>query len=114
MTVTATFDHRPARVPQVPVQPLFPQHSDECGEQRDQKTRIHETGDGDDVARRIFPNRWNGRNLAGDGGLIKSEEDGAEESGGLFIRIRLEVGIYVDDKRRADSRKQTRLGEQVK
>jgi hypothetical protein len=33
LAVSATLDHRPARVPQVPVEPLFSQHRDECGEQ---------------------------------------------------------------------------------
>jgi len=57
----------------------------------------------------VFLNRWNGRGLTGDGGLVESEEDGAEEGGGLFIGIGLEVGMDIDDESRADGREQTCL-----
>ena len=50
-----------------------------------------------------------GRGLIGGGGLIKSEEDGAEEGGGLLVWIGLEVRLDVDDESRADGREQTRL-----
>ena len=109
LTVAATLDHRPARVPQVPIQPLLAQHGDERGEHGDQKTRVHETGDGNDLARRTFLNRWNGGGLTGDGGLVESEEDCAEESRRLLVRVGLEVRMDVDDKSRAYGRKQTRL-----
>ena len=52
--------------------------------------------------------------VTGDGGLIESEEDSAEEGGGLLIGIGLEVRVDIDDKRRADGREQTRLREQVR
>ena len=41
LTVPATLDHRPTRMPQVAVEPLFAQHRDESGKQRDQKTPVH-------------------------------------------------------------------------
>ena len=91
LTVAATFDYRPAGIPQVPIQPLLSQHGDERGEQGDQKTCIHKTGDSDDLARWIVLNRWNGGGLAGDGGLIESEENCAKEGGGLLVWIGLEV-----------------------
>ena len=114
MTVSASLDHRPARIPQVSVEPLLAQHGDECGEQGDQETRIHETGDSDDPARRAFLKRWNDGGLTGDGRLIESEEDGSEEGRRSIVRIGLEVRMDVDDKGGADGGEQTSLQEQVR
>ena len=87
---------------------MLPQHRDECSKQGHQKTRVHETGDGDDLARRTFLDRRNGRGFTGDGGLIESEEDGAEGSG-LVIWIWLEVRMDIDDESGADGGEQTGL-----
>ena len=51
--ISATLDHRPARILQVLVEPLFAQHRDENGKQRDQKACVHEPGDGDNLTGRI-------------------------------------------------------------
>ena len=111
LAISATLNHRPARIPQVSVQPLFPQHRDECSQQRDQETRIHQAGRCDDLARWVFLNGRNGGGLAGNGGLVESEEDSTKEGGGLFVGVGLEVRMDVDDKGRADGRKQTSLQE---
>jgi len=102
--MSATLDHRPARIAQVSVQPLLPQHRDERREHGDYQTRVHETGDGDGLALRGLLDGWNGGGLTGNGGLIEGEEDGTEDGSGLFIWIGLEVRMDVDDKRRADGR----------
>ena len=70
---------------------MIPEHSNERGKQGGQNARIHETGDGDGFARWISLNRWDGRSLAGDGGLIESEENSAEEGRRLFVWIELGV-----------------------
>jgi hypothetical protein len=70
---------------------LLAQHGDEHGEHGDQKTRVHDTGDSDDLAWWVLLNRWGGGNLTGDSRLVESEEDGAEEGGRLLVGIRLEV-----------------------
>ena len=116
LMVSAALDHRSARIPQVLVQPLFPQHGDECGQQGDQKARVHEIGSGDDLARWIFLNRWNDGGLAGDSGLIESEKDGAEEGHGLvvLVRVGLEVRLDVDNGSRTDGGEQTRLRARVR
>ena len=88
---------------------MLAQHGDERGKQGDHKARVHETGGGDDFGRRGLLIRWNGGGLTGDGGLIESDEDSAEEGSGLLVGIGLEVRMYIDDKRGADSREQTRL-----
>ena len=93
---------------------MLAQHSDECGEHGYYETRVHETGHGDDLARWIFLGWWDGRGLTRDGGLIESEEDRAEEGGGLLVRIGLEVRMDVDDEGRADGGEQTSLQEQVR
>ena len=109
LTLLAALGHRPARTAQVPAQPLLSQHGGECGEQGQKKARVHETSDGDDLARRALLNGWNGGGLTGDGGPIESEEDGAEESRRLFVRVGLEVRMDIDDESGADGRGQTRL-----
>ena len=68
----------------------FPKHGDECGEQGDQKTRVHEPSDGDDLTRWVFLNRWNGGGFTWDSGLIESQEDRGQESHGLFVWVGLE------------------------
>jgi len=98
LTVATALDHRPARIAQVSVQPLLPQHGDECSKQGDKQTCIHETGDGDDLAWRAFLNRWNGGGLTGDGRLIKSEEDDTEDGSGLLVGIGLEVRMDINDE----------------
>jgi len=114
VAVSTSLDHRPTRIPQVSVQPLLAQHRDECGEHGDCETRAHETGDGDDLARRAFPNGWNDGGLTGDGGLIESGEDSSEEGRRSFVRVGLEVRMDVDDEGGADGEEQTSLQEQVK
>ena len=93
---------------------MFPQHGDECGQQGDQKARVHEIGYGDDLVRWIFLNRWDDGGLAGDSGLIESEEDGAEEGHGLVVRVGSEVRLDVDNESRTDGGEQTRLRARVR
>jgi hypothetical protein len=114
LTVSATLDHRPARIPQVPVEPLLAQHRDECGEQRDQETRVHESSDGDDLAGRALLGGWNGGGFVRDGGLVEGEKDCAEEGCRLLVRIGLELRVDVDDEGGTDGGEQTRLREQVR
>ena len=94
---------------QVPVDPLLSQHGDERGKQRDQKTCVQETGDGNNLAWWVSPGRWDSRALTRDSGLIEGEEDRTEESYGLFVWIGFEFRADVDDERCADSREQSRL-----
>jgi len=114
LTVSATLDHRSTRIAQVSVQPLFAQHGDERGEKGDRKARVHETGDGDDLARRGLLNGWDGGGLTGDDGLVEGEEDGTEEGRRLLVGIGLEARVDVDDESGADGREQTCLWEQVR
>ena len=93
---------------------MLAQHGDECGEHGDCETRIHETGDRENLARRAFLDRWNDGGLTGDGGVIEREEDNSEEGRRLFVRVGLEVRMDVDDKGGADSGGQTGLQEQVR
>jgi len=89
LTISAPLDCRPARVPQVAVKPLFAQHRDERGEQGHQKTRVHEPGDGDDLAGRIFLGGWNGGVFVRDSGLVESEENRAQEGCRLIVGVGL-------------------------
>jgi len=94
---------------QVSVEPLLSQHSDECGEQRDQKARVHEASDSDNLAGWSFLNRWDSGGFTRDSGPIEGEEDCAEKGYGLFVRIGFEFRMDIDDKCCADRREQTRL-----
>ena len=98
LTVSATVDHRPAGVPQVSVEPLLPQHRDECGQKGDQKTRKQETGSDDDLAGRVLLDGRNGGGFVWDCGVIEGEKDGLEESCRSIVGIWLKLFIDVDDK----------------
>ena len=114
LAVSASLDHRPACVPQVSVEPLLAQHRDERGQQRDQETRVHESGDGDDLTRGVFLGGRNGRGLVRYCGLIEGEENCTEEGCGLFVGIGLETRVGVDDECGANRGEQTCLRRQVK
>ena len=79
LTVSATLDHRPTRIPQVSVKPLLPQHRNERGKQRDQETCIHEPGGRDDLAGRVVLGGWNYESFIRNGRLVESEKDCAKE-----------------------------------
>ena len=85
------LDHRSARIAQVPVQPLLPQHGNKCSEQGDKETHVHEASGDDDLARWIFLSGRSDEGLTGDGGLVESEENNAEEGGGFLVWIGLEA-----------------------
>ena len=114
LTICGALDRRPAGVPEVPIEPLLSQHCDECGKKRDQETRIHQPGDGDDLAGRAFLGGWDGGGFVRDGRLVEGEEDRAEEGCGLLVRIGLETRVDVDDEGRADGGEQTRLQGRVR
>ena len=114
LTVSATLDHRPSCVPQVAIEPLLAQHCNECGEQGDQETRVHEPSDGDDLAGRIFLGGWHGGDFVWDSRLVEGEEDRTEKGSRLVVRVGLELRVDVDDEGGTDGREQTRLREQVR
>ena len=109
LTVSATLDRRPAGIPQVPVEPLFAQHRDECSEKRDQQTRVHEPSNGDDLAGRTPLDGWYDGGFIRDGGLVEGEKDCTEDGCGLLVWIGLEPRVDVDDEGGTDSGEQTRL-----
>ena len=98
LTVSATLDRRPACVPQIPVEPLLAQHRDECGKQRDQETRVHQSSDGDDLAGRTLLDGWYDGGFVRDGRLVEGKEDCTEDGCGLLVRIGLEPRMDVDDE----------------
>jgi len=96
-------------MPGVSVKPLFPQHCNECGKERDQEAGIHEYGDSDNLSGRSFPGRCDGLIFTRGSGLIESEEDRAEEGCGFTIWIRLQFRMDIDDEGSADGGKQSSL-----
>ena len=94
---------------QVSVYPLLPQHRDKRGQQREQKARVQETIDDDDLAGRILLDGQNGVGFIWDCGMIEGEEDGTQEGCRLIVGAWLKLFIDVDNKGRANGREQARL-----
>ena len=109
LTVSATLDHRPTCIPQVPVEPLFAQHRDKCGEQGDQETRVHECSNGNDLARRTGLDGWDGGGFVQDSRLVEGEKDRAEQGCRLLVRVGLESRVDIDGEGGTDGGEQTRL-----
>jgi hypothetical protein len=86
--------------PQAPAQPSLAQHRDERRQQRDQETRIHQAGCGDDLA------RWTSLDGQNSGGLAGSD--------GFIVGNRLEIRMHIGDKCGADGREQTSLQESMR
>jgi hypothetical protein len=59
-------------------------------------------------ARRAGP-LWEGRRVIAEGGVVNFMDKDTEEGGGLVVRVRLELGVDVNDKRGGHRREQTGL-----
>ena len=104
----ATFDGSPAHVGEcVSVQPLFAEHREESGEERNGEAGIQHGLNLDDRAWRTRPLR-DGRNSV-KSGVVHHVDDDAEESGGFFTWILLELGVDLDNEGGSDSGEQTSL-----
>ena len=76
---------------QVPVQPLLPQHRNECGQKRGQKAHVQEAGGSDDVAGGVLLDGRNNSSFVWDGGVVEGKEDSAKKSCGLSAGIWLKL-----------------------
>jgi hypothetical protein len=52
---------------------------------------------------------WEGGNVVSEGGVVDLVDKDAEESGGLVVRVLLEVRVDLDDECRGDGGEQTGL-----
>ena len=52
---------------------------------------------------------WDGGNVIAESGVVHIVEDYTEESGGILVWIRLELGVDLDDEGGSDGREQTGL-----
>ena len=52
---------------------------------------------------------WDRRNVAAESGVVYLVDEDAEESGGLSVRVRLELGVDLDDECGSDCGKQSSL-----
>jgi len=52
---------------------------------------------------------WYDRNVVAESGVVYLVNENAEESGGLFIWIRLKLGVDLDNEGRSNGGKQTSL-----
>jgi len=62
-----------------------------------------------DCVRRIGPWSKGERSVAAQAGLVDIVDENEEEGGGIVIRLRLEVGVGLDDERGGDDGEQTSL-----
>ena len=83
---SASLDHLPAYVPQVPVEPLLARHRDKYGKGREE-TCVHQFSNGDNLCGGIFLGGQNRRGLVRYGGWVDSDEDRTEEDSGLFVWV---------------------------
>ena len=109
LPVLAAFDGRPSHVVRlIMVQPLLAEHCKEGGKERDGETSEEDGLDLDNRARRAGP-LGEGGNVAPKGGVVDLVNEEAKEGSSLVVRIRLELGIHLDDKCGGDCREQTSL-----
>ena len=52
---------------------------------------------------------WDHRDTVAESGVVHLIDEDAEESGGLFVGVLLELGVDLDDECRGHGRKQTGL-----
>ena len=52
---------------------------------------------------------WDGGNVIAEGGVVDLVDEDTEESGCLFVRVWLELGVDLDNERGSDGGKQTSL-----
>jgi len=55
------------------------------------------------------PRQWNCGNVITEGGVVDLVDEDTEESGCLFVRVLLELGVDFDDERGSDGGEQTSL-----
>ena len=109
LSVLAALDGRPTNVDRrVSVQPLLAEHRQEGGEQRSGETREEDYLNLYDRVCGTSP-LWGGGNIIAEGGVVDLVNQDTEESGCLFVRVWLELGVDLDDERGSDGRKETSL-----
>ena len=109
LSVLAAFDSSPSHVGRcISIHPLLSEHREEGGEEGSSETREE---DGLDVNNRVRSTGplWEGGRVVAKGSVIDLVDQDAEEGGGLVIRVRLEVGVDLDDECGGDGREQTSL-----
>ena len=109
LTILAALDGRPTHVGRhISVQPLLAEHREECREERSRETGVQHGLNLDDRAWRTGP-LWNCGGIIAESGVIYLMDEDAEESGSLFVRVRLELGVDLDDEGRGNGGEQTSL-----
>ena len=87
---------------------MLSEHREEGGEERGGETCIKDGLDLDDRAWGAGPLRYCG-NVVAEGSIVDLVDEDAEEGGRLFIRVRLELGLDLDDERGGHGGEQTGL-----
>ena len=90
------------------IQPLLAEHCQERGKQGGGKTGEEDSLDLDNGVGRACPLRKGGRVIS-EGGVVDLEDENPEESSGLIIGVRPELGVDLDDEGRSHSGEQTSL-----
>ena len=93
----------------ISIQPLLAEHRKESGEQRSSEAGEEDCLDLDNHAWGTSPRLWDGGNVVAEGSVVHLVNEDTEESGGIFVWIRLEPGADLDDKGGSDGGEQTSL-----
>ena len=109
LPILAALDGGPMHIGRhVSVQPLLAEHRKERGEERDGKGGVQQCLSLNDRAWRARP-PWDPRGFVTKSGVVDLVDEDAEESGGFFVWVRLELGIDLDDEGGSDGGEQTSL-----
>ena len=109
LPILASFDCGPSQVNRrVSVQPLLAEHREEGGEERNAEACEQNGLDVDYRTRRAGP-LWERRDITAECCIVHRMNKDAEEGGGLFVGVRLKLGVDLGDERRRDGGEQTSL-----
>ena len=109
LSILATFDGGSSHISRrISVQPLLAKHRQEGREKGSSETRVQDGLDLDDRGRRTRP-LWEGGSVVSEGGIVDLVDEDTEEGGGLVTRVRLELGLDVEDEGGRDGGEQTSL-----
>ena len=98
LSVAASLDGRSPYVRRVvTVQPLLAEHCQQGGEEGSSKACKEEGLDMDHRGGRAVP-LWRSWNIISEGGIINLVDKDAEERRGFVARIRLQLGVDLDDE----------------
>ena len=109
LAVAAALNHRSTSVPEVPTQPLLPQHPDKRSQQRDQETRVKESQGCDNPRGRAIPRLRNGGFFVWKKRWVEAEKNRSQVRFRRVAGVRFEFRLDVKDEGGANRGEQAGL-----